>query len=68
MNSTPVTPPSRKGWSLELILVVALPASAVVAGFITLWLAMQSPVHSVAPVDRFGHSVVEHSSNADSRP
>ncbi len=50
--------PAPRVWSLELVLVILLPLSAVIAGFVTLALAIHSPSHDTAQrVDRFGHVI-----------
>ena len=50
--------PAPRVWSLELVLVILLPISAVIAGFVTLALAIHSPSHDTAQrVDRLGHVI-----------
>lgn len=44
-------------WSLELVLVIALPTAAVLACALTLFLALRYPAHESAMVDRFGHVI-----------
>jgi|GEM_PF-2113963 len=54
----PGTEPAPRVWSLELVLVILLPISAVIAGFVTLALAIHSPSHDTPQrVDRFGHVI-----------
>ncbi|MDT0499091.1 hypothetical protein RM530_17240 [Algiphilus sp. W345] len=50
--------PAPRVWSLELVLVILLPISAVIASFVTLALAIHSPSHDTPQrVDRFGHVI-----------
>lgn len=46
-------------WSLELVLVIALPLLAVLACSVTLYLALRYPAHESAIVDRFGHVIAQ---------
>lgn len=57
----PAPPPSEQPprvWSLELVLVILLPISAVIASLVTLALAIRTPIHDTPQrVDRFGHVI-----------
>ncbi len=53
------TPPKNSPWSLELVITIALPVSAVVAGLITLWIASSHGyTPSAVELDRFARDVV----------
>lgn len=45
-------------WSLELVITIALPVSAIVAGLITLWIAStQGYTPNAVELDRFARDV-----------
>jgi hypothetical protein len=57
MNTSQSQTRSKPIWSLELVLVVALPILAVLGCAATLYLALSMPAHESVVVDRFGHVV-----------
>ncbi len=53
-------PELKRVWSIELVLVIVLPATAVIAGLFTLYLAISHPFGAVEHgVDRFGRATAE---------
>ncbi|MDB5971356.1 MAG: hypothetical protein JWQ90_3806 [Hydrocarboniphaga sp.] len=57
MKTSPSQNRVNRTWSLELVLVIALPLIAVLACAVTLFLALRYPAHESVNVDRFGHVV-----------
>jgi len=58
LKQTTTTPAAtQRRWSIELVLVIALPLSAVLGCGATLYLALRTPAHESITVDRFGHVV-----------